>query len=54
MDETKPNQKEKLTLSAARLKPLIPTDCTGVKLEDYIVEALEYYRRYRQREQVER
>ena len=54
MSETKPNQKEKLTLSAERLKPLLPTGCSGAKLEDYIVEALEYYRRYRQREQAER
>ena len=54
MDETKHNQKEKLTLSAERLKPLIPTDCTGAKLEDYIVKALEHYRRYLQKEQTER
>ena len=54
MEERKPSQKEKLTLSAARLKPLLPTGCTGAKLEDYIVEALEYYLRHRQREQTER
>ncbi len=49
--EQKPNQKEKYTFQAERLKPYLPQNITPKQTEDYILKALEYYHRYRQREQ---
>ncbi len=49
--EQKPNQKEKYTFQAERLKPYLPQNITPKQTEDYILKALEYYHRHRQREQ---
>ena len=54
MAEEKPNQKPKYRFSFEKLRPLIPKDYTDAQAEDYIVKALEHYRRYLQREQAER
>ena len=53
MAEEKPNQKPKFKFSFERLRPLIPQGYADKQAEDYIVKALEYYRRYlqKQREQ---
>ena len=50
MCEQKPNQKEKYTFKAERLKPSLPQNITPDQTEDYILKALEYYHRYRQRQ----
>ena len=53
MCEQKPNQKEKYILKAEKMKPYLPQNITPQQAEDYILKALEYYRRYclRQMEQ---
>lgn len=50
MCEQKPNQKEKYVLKAEKLKPYLPQNITPQQTEDYILKALEYYHRYRQRQ----
>ncbi|MCI5976896.1 MAG: ParB/RepB/Spo0J family partition protein [Clostridiales bacterium] len=50
MCEKKPNQKEKYVLKAEKLKPYLPQNITPQQTEDYILKALEYYHRYRQRQ----
>ena len=53
MAEEKPNQKPKFRFSFDRLKPLIPKEYNDMEAEEYVVKALEYYRKYliKQREQ---
>ncbi len=53
MAEDKPNQKPKFKFSFERLRPLIPKDCTDVEAEQYIIKALEHYKKFlqKQREQ---
>lgn len=46
MAEAKPNQRERLTFNAERIKKLLPRDVTPAKTEDFICEAIEFYRRY--------
>ena len=50
MCEQKPNQKEKYVFRAEKLKPYLPQNITPQQTEDYILKALEYYHRYRQRQ----
>lgn len=50
MGEEKPNQKEKYTFQAERLRKFIPQSIPYEKTEDYILKALEYYQRYQQRQ----
>lgn len=50
MCEQKPNQKEKYVIKAEKLKPYLPQNITHQQTEDYILKALEYYHRYRQRQ----
>lgn len=49
MCEQKPNQKEKISFRTEKLKPYLPKDITPRQTEDYILKALEYYQRYRER-----
>lgn len=49
MCEQKPNQKEKISFHTEKLKPYLPKDITPKQTEDYILKALEYYQRYRER-----
>ncbi len=51
--EEKPNQKPKFKFSFERLRPLIPQGYADKQAEDYVIKALEYYKRYllKQREQ---
>ena len=46
MGEEKPNQKEKYTFRAERLRPLIPKSVTYSQTEDFICKALEHYNRF--------
>ena len=50
MSEEKPNQREKISFKAERLRPLIPTSVPVNKTEDFICKALEYYNRYLERQ----
>lgn len=49
MCEQKPNQKEKITFHAEKLKPYLPKNINPKQTEEYILKALEYYQRYRER-----
>lgn len=53
MAEDKPNQKPKFKFSFERLKPFIPKDFTDNEAEDYVIRALEHYKKFlqKQREQ---
>ena len=53
MAEEKPNQEPKYKFSFDRLKPLIPPEYADAQAEEYVIKALEYYKKYlmRQREQ---
>ncbi len=46
MTEEKPNQKEKFSMSAERLRKWIPRDIPQKQAEDYILKALEFYHRH--------
>lgn len=48
MSEEKPNQREKFTFQAERLRKYIPQSVPFDKTEDYVLKALEYYQRYQQ------
>lgn len=50
MSEEKPNQKEKFTFKAERLRQFIPSSVPFEKTEDYVLRALEYYHRYQERQ----
>ncbi len=50
MSEEKPNQREKFTFPAERLRKYIPQTVPFEKTEDYVLKALEYYQRYQQRQ----
>ena len=49
MCQKKPNQKEKISFHTEKLKPYLPKNITPKQTEEYILKALEYYQRYRQR-----
>ena len=48
LSEEKPNQREKLSFRADRLKPYLPKNISARQTEDYILKALEYYKRFMQ------
>ena len=50
MDEQKPNQKPKFKFSYERLDPLIPQGLTVKEQEDFVVKALETYKRLLQKQ----
>lgn len=50
MSEEKPNQREKYTFKADRLRPLIPKSVPLNQTEDYICKALEHYNRFLERQ----
>ena len=50
MSEAKPNQVERYSLRADKLKSLIPTSIPYAKTEEYIYKALEHYTRYLQKQ----
>lgn len=53
LGEEKPNQHEKISFKAERLRPYIPSSVPLEKTEDYIIKALEYYQRARERQKRE-
>ena len=50
MCEEKPNQKERISFRAERLRQFIPKSVPLNQTEDYVLKALEYYQRYRERQ----
>ena len=50
MSELKPNQREKISFRADRLRQFIPASVTPKQTEEYVLKALEYYQRYRERQ----
>ena len=50
MSEEKPNQREVFKFRADRLRKFIPASVTPKQTEDYVLKALEYYQRYRERQ----
>ena len=50
MTEEKPNQKEKFTFEAERLRQYIPKSIPYEKTEEYVCKALEHYQRYLERQ----
>ena len=53
LGDENPNQKEKISFKAERLRPYIPSSVPLEKTEDYIIKALEYYQRARERQKRE-
>lgn len=49
MRQRKPNQTEKISFRTDRLKPYLPKNITPKQTEEYVLKALEYYHRYRER-----
>ena len=50
MSEEKPNQREVFKFRADRLRKFIPASVTPKQTEEYVLKALEYYQRYRERQ----
>lgn len=50
MAEEKPNQKPKFRFSFDRLRPLIPSSYADAQTEEYVIKALEHYKRYLQKQ----
>ena len=50
MSEEKPNQKLRFRFSFERLSPLIPKGYADKQAEEYIIKALEYYKKYLQKQ----
>lgn len=50
LSEEKPNQKEKFTFKAERLRQYIPKNLPPQQTEDYVITALEHYQRFRERQ----
>lgn len=48
VNEEKPNQREKIHIRLDRVKDLIPKDVNPEKAGDYIVAALEHYKKHLQ------
>ena len=46
MSEEKPNQKERISFPADKLRRYIPKNISYEKTEDYVLNALEYYHRH--------
>ena len=49
MQEEKPNQREKLVIRDSRVQKLLPRNLPVSKREEYIIRALEYYGKYREK-----
>lgn len=50
LSEEKPNQKEKISFKADKLRKFIPESVPFDKTEDYVLKALEHYNRFRERQ----
>jgi ParB family chromosome partitioning protein len=50
LSEEKPNQREKYTFQADRLRQYIPSGYSRQQTEEYVVKALAYYQRFLERQ----
>lgn len=46
----KPNQKEKISFKADRIRKYLPHNCNKQQAEDYIIKALDFYKRHREKQ----
>lgn len=53
LSETKPNQREKISFQADTLRKYIPKSIPINKTEDYVIQALEHYQRFRERQRTQ-
>ncbi|MDD3261261.1 MAG: ParB/RepB/Spo0J family partition protein [Oscillospiraceae bacterium] len=53
LSEEKPNQREKYTFKAERIKQYIPKNLPPSQTEDYVIKALEHYQRFRERQKAQ-
>ena len=54
MQEEKPNQKEKFTISASKIEKVLPQSIKASQREDFILKAIDYYAKHLQRKKEER
>ena len=54
MQEEKPNQKEKFTISASKIEKVLPQSVKASQREDFILKAIDYYVKHLQRKKEER
>lgn len=54
MQEEKPNQKEKFTISASKIEKVLPQSVKTSQREDFILKAIDYYAKHLQRKKEER
>lgn len=53
LSEEKPNQKEKISFPAERIRQFIPKSISPNQTEDYVIKALEHYQRFRERQKAQ-
>lgn len=53
MQEEKPNQKEKFTISASKIEKVLPQSIKASQREDFILKAIDYYAKHLQRKKEE-
>ena len=53
MQEEKPNQKEKFTISASKIEKVLPQSVKASQREDFILKAIDYYAKHLQRKKEE-
>ena len=54
MQEEKPNQKEKFTISASKIEKVLPQSIKASQREEFILKAIDYYAKHLQRKKEER
>lgn len=54
MQEEKPNQKEKFTISASKIEKVLPQSVKASQREEFILKAIDYYAKHLQRKKEER
>mgnify|MGYP004545050013 FL=1 len=54
MQEEKPNQKEKFTISASKIEKVLPQSVKASQREDFILKAIDYYAKHLQRKKEKR
>lgn len=54
MQEEKPNQKEKFTISASKIEKVLPQSVKASQREDFVLKAIDYYAKHLQRKKEER
>ena len=50
MNEIKPNQREKISFRADRIRQYLPQNMPKSQTEEYVIQALSYYSRFREQQ----